>query len=83
MAVSDFDENGFLDIYVANDYFIPDFMFFNQGDGTFIEDIKSKVTHSSFFSMGCDAADINNDGFVDLAVVDMTPPDQFRNKTLM
>ncbi len=83
VAVSDFDENGFLDIYVANDYFIPDFMFFNQGDGTFIEDIESKVSHSSFFSMGCDAADINNDGLVDLAVVDMTPPDHYRNKTLM
>ena len=40
VAVSDFDENGFLDIYVANDYFIPDFMFFNQGNGTFIEDIE-------------------------------------------
>jgi len=83
VAVSDFDENGFLDIYVANDYFIPDFMFFNQGNGTFIEDIQSKVSHSSFFSMGCDAADINNDGLVDLAVVDMTPSDHYRNKTLM
>ena len=83
VAVSDFDENGFLDIYVANDYFIPDFMFFNQGNGTFIEDIQSKVSHSSFFSMGCDAADINNDGLVDLAVLDMTPSDHYRNKTLM
>ena len=45
----DINSDGFLDIYVANDYFIPDFMFFNQGDGTFIEDIESKVTHSSFF----------------------------------
>ncbi len=83
IAISDFDENGFLDIYVANDYFIPDFMFFNQGNGFFIEDIQSKVSHSSFFSMGCDAADFNNDGLVDLVVVDMTPSDHYRNKTLM
>ena len=83
VVISDFDENGFLDIYVSNDYFIPDFMFFNQGNGTFIEDIQTKVSHSSFFSMGCDAADFNNDGLVDLVVVDMTPSDHFRNKTLM
>ena len=83
LAISDFDENGFLDIYVANDYFIPDFMFFNQGNGTYKEDIQSKVSHSSFYSMGCDAADFNNDGLVDLAVVDMTPSDHYRSKTLM
>lgn len=83
ISVTDFDENGFLDIYVANDYFIPDFLFFNLGDGKFVENIKARATHTSFFSMGCDAADFNNDGLIDLAVVDMTPTDHYRSKTLM
>lgn len=83
LAVSDFDENGFLDIYIANDYFIPDFFYMNNGDGTFKDKINSKNSHISFYAMGCDAADINNDGLVDLSVVDMTPADHFRNKTLM
>ncbi len=83
LAISDFDENGQLDIYVANDYFIPDFMFFNNGDGTFSEEIASKVSHTSFFSMGCDAADFNNDQLIDLSVVDMTPADHYRGKTQM
>jgi hypothetical protein len=83
LAVSDFDENGFLDIYIANDYFMPDFFYMNNGDGTFKDKINSKNSHISFYAMGCDAADINNDGLVDLSVVDMTPADHFRNKTLM
>jgi hypothetical protein len=55
----------------------------NQGDGTFVEKLELKASHISYYSMGCDAADINNDGEIDLAVVDMTPADHFRNKTLM
>jgi len=83
VAISDFDENGFLDVYVANDYFVPDFLFFNLGGGKFIENIKARASHSSFYGMGCDAADFNNDGLVDLAIVDMTPSDHYRGKTLM
>lgn len=83
VSVSDFDENGFLDIYITNDYFIPDFLFYNLGNGTFREVIKARASHASFYGMGCDAADFNNDGLVDLSVVDMTPADHFRNKTLM
>ena len=83
VSVSDFDENGFLDLYITNDYFVPDFLFYNVGDGTFREVIKKRASHASFYSMGCDVADFNNDGLVDLSVVDMTPADHFRNKTLM
>jgi hypothetical protein len=83
VSVSDFDHNGYLDLYIANDYFIPDFFYMNQGDGTFVEKLELKASHISYYSMGCDAADINNDGEIDLAVVDMTPADHFRNKTLM
>lgn len=83
IAVNDFDENGYLDIYIANDYFIPDFMFLNNGDGTFTDQISNKLGHTSYFAMGCDAADFNNDGLTDLSVLDMTPSDHIRSKVLM
>lgn len=83
VSISDFDENGFLDIYISNDYFVPDFLFFNVGNGTFKEGIQARTAHTSFYAMGCDAADINNDGLIDISVVDMTPADHYRNKTLM
>lgn len=83
LAVNDFDENGYLDVYIANDYFVPDFMFLNNGDGTFTDKINNKLGHTSYFAMGCDAADFNNDGLTDLAVLDMTPADHVRNKVLM
>ncbi len=83
IAVNDFDQNGFLDVYIANDYFIPDFMFLNNGDGTFTDQIDKKLSHTSYYAMGCDVADFNNDGLSDLAVLDMTPADHVRNKVLM
>ena len=83
IAVNDFDQNGFLDVYIANDYFIPDFMFLNNGDGTFTDRIETKLSHTSYYAMGCDVADFNNDGLMDMAVLDMTPADHVRNKVLM
>lgn len=83
VSVSDFNEDGFLDVYVSNDYFIPDFLYMNNGDGTFTDSLPLKAAHTSFYSMGCDAADFNNDGLVDLVAVDMTPSDHYLNKTLM
>ncbi len=83
LSIRDFDEDGYLDVYVANDFFIPDFLFINNGDGTFTDQNKTYYSHSPYYSMGCDAADINNDGHTDMVVVDMTPSDHVRNKTLM
>ena len=83
IAVNDFDQDGLLDVYISNDYFVPDFMFLNNGNGTFTDKIETKLSHTSYFSMGCDAADFNNDGLTDLAVLDMTPADHVRNKVLM
>lgn len=83
LATSDFDDDGDVDVYVANDYFLPDYYYINNGDGTFTDKSKLLLAHTSFYSMGCDAADINNDGVLDLAVVDMTPEDHYRNKVLM
>lgn len=83
VSIMDFDGDGLPDIFVANDYFIPDLLYLNKGNGQFTESLAKKFQHTTFFSMGCDAADFNNDGLIDLAVLDMTPSDHYRNKTLM
>lgn len=83
LVVSDIDGDGWTDIYVANDYSVPDFMFINNGDGTFTDRIKEKTRQVPFFAMGCDIADFNNDGLVDIAVLDMATTDHVRDKTLM
>ncbi len=83
VIAADFNNDGLTDLYVSNDYFIPDFLYINQGDGTFKDQITAHTAHTSFYSMGCDAADINNDGLLDLGAVDMTPADHVRSKVLM
>ncbi len=83
LAISDLNSDGLPDIYVSNDFDVPDFMFMNMGDGTFQDRIKSTTKHITWSSMGCDIADINNDGAMDIGVVDMSPNDHIRSKTLM
>ncbi len=83
LAVSDFNGDNWPDVYVANDYTVPDFMYINQKDGTFKEQVADFTRQTSYFAMGCDAADINNDALVDIGVVDMAAEDHFRDKTLM
>jgi len=83
LITADLNEDGFTDIYVANDFFVPDFMFVNNNGKSFEDKINSRMGHTSYFSMGADAADFNNDGILDIGVVDMTPSDHVRNKTLM
>ncbi len=81
-TVSDFDNNGFLDIYVCNDYLERDFFYLNDGT-QFHESLTSSMRHTSNFSMGSDAADINHDGLMDLMVLDMVAEDNYRIKTNM
>lgn len=83
LNVTDINDDGWPDIYVANDYSVPDFMYINNGDGTFTDKIKEKTKQISFFGMGCDIADYNNDALPDIAVVDMAASDHFQGKTLM
>ena len=73
LALTDFNEDGKPDIYVANDYVTNDILYVNNGDGTFTDRIRELVNHTSFSSMGIDVADINNDGFQDFMVLDMLP----------
>ena len=83
VSASDFNNDGWVDLYVANDYDQPDFMYYNNGDGTFRNVINEKVKHISNFSMGTDTGDINNDGFMDLITLDMAAEDHYRSKTNM
>ena len=83
LVASDLDGDNDIDIYLASDFSQPDCMYLNNGDGTFTDGIKNNTGHLSFYSMGCDAADINNDGLLDISVVDMAPANNFRSKTLM
>ncbi len=80
---TDFNNDGWMDLYVANDYAEPDFMYYNKGDGTFENVINDKLKHITQLSMGSDTGDINNDGLVDLVTTDMTPDDHYRSKTNM
>ncbi|WP_054558684.1 VCBS repeat-containing protein [Croceitalea dokdonensis] len=73
VAVSDFNLDGYPDLYVGNDFHEDDYYYLNNGDGTFTESLKHFFGHSSRFSMGSDVADINNDGRPDLISLDMLP----------
>lgn len=83
VVCSDLNNDGWSDIYVANDFEIADRMFINQQDGTFRDEIQRKLKHISYSSMGTDAADLTNDGLIDIAVLDMQAADHFRAKTNM
>ncbi|HLQ58236.1 MAG TPA: VCBS repeat-containing protein, partial [Gemmatimonadales bacterium] len=73
VVVSDVNLDGCPDIYIANDFPENDFLYLNNCNGTFTESIAQATGHTSRFSMGADAADFNNDGRPDIAVVDMLP----------
>jgi hypothetical protein len=81
VIVSDVNLDGCPDIYVANDFPENDFLYLNNCDGTFTESITQATSHTSRFSMGADAADFNNDGRPDIAVVDMLPDSERILKT--
>ncbi len=83
VVVSDFNNDGWKDLYISNDFNVPDYFYINNKDGTFSEKIKETTRQTSMFGMGVDAADFNNDGLVDLIQVDMTPADHYRSKTNM
>jgi enediyne biosynthesis protein E4 len=76
IVVSDFDLDGCPDVYVANDFQENDFLYHNDCDGTFTESIARATGHTSRFSMGVDAADVNDDGRPDLIVADMLPDEE-------
>ncbi len=81
IAIGDFNNDGWDDIYVGNDFHENDYYYINNGNGTFTESGANHFKHYSRFSMGNDAADYNNDGQLDLITVDMLPQDEKVLKT--
>ncbi len=83
LAISDFNQDGWLDIYMANDYYQPDNLYINRKNGSFSDRSKVHLNQMSFFGMGLDVADLDNDGLQDIFVLDMAAKDHVRSKTLM
>lgn len=81
LAFADFNNDGWEDIYVGNDFHENDYYYLNNGNGSFTESGARHFNHYSRFSMGNDAADYNNDGQLDIVTVDMLPPDEKTLKT--
>jgi hypothetical protein len=82
VSVADVNNDGYPDIYVSNDFFERDYLYINQKDGTFKEDIQAETGHLSLASMGSDIADINNDGNLDIFTTEMLPEGDRRLKKM-
>ncbi len=76
----DYDNDGWPDLYVANDRGVPDKLYHNNRDGTFTDLISGVVPHTSFSSMGSDTGDVNNDGLIDLIVADIAPVNHIKDQ---
>ena len=82
-TVCDLNQDGYKDLYISNDFTSPDFYFFNNGNGTFTDRTKEVTGQTSFYGMGADIADYNNDGLPDVMQIDMAPEDNQRAKENM
>ncbi|MBZ5858128.1 VCBS repeat-containing protein [Flavihumibacter profundi] len=81
VAVGDVNGDRYPDIYISNDFFEKDYLYINQGNGTFKEDLENRIQHISHSSMGVDIGDINNDDHPDIFVTEMLPDNEIRLKT--
>ncbi|AXT62223.1 hypothetical protein D1816_18270 [Aquimarina sp. AD10] len=83
VTVSDLNQDGWPDLYVSNDFGTPDCLYLNNQDGTFKNAIKESTEHTSFYGMGVDIADFNNDGLMDILQMDMDAASNRRSKANM
>ena len=81
ISIADFNQDGFPDIYIGNDFHEDDYYYINNRDGTFSDQLKDYFGHTSRFSMGNDVADINHDGLPDIISLDMLPEEEVVLKT--
>lgn len=82
VTVGDVNNDNWPDLYISNDFYERDYLYINQKNGKFSEELEKYMTHLSMFSMGADMADINNDGYLDIFSTDMLPEDDRRLKQL-
>jgi len=83
ISVMDIDEDGWVDVYLSNDFLTNDIIYINNQDGTFTNKINQFFQHTTFAGMGNDIADFNNDGLLDIMVLDMIPSDNYRLKKML
>ncbi len=81
VTVGDINQDNYPDIYISNDFYERDYLYINQKNGTFKEELEQRFGHTSFASMGADMADLNNDGYQEIFATDMLPRDEVRLKT--
>ncbi len=82
ITVGDINNDNWPDLYVSNDFYERDYLYINNQDGTFSEQLEQYIGHHSMFSMGSDLADLNNDGKPEIFSTDMLPEDDYRQKTI-
>ena len=83
VMVGDVNGDHYPDIYVSNDFFERDYLYINQKNGTFKDELEERLGHNSYASMGADLGDINNDGYPEIFTTDMLPSDDYRLKTTL
>ena len=82
LGIADVNRDGWPDIYVSNDFFERDYLYLNKHDGTFEEALERSATVDSYFSMGMDMADLDNDGWPEIYTTDMLPENEYRLRTM-
>jgi enediyne biosynthesis protein E4 len=83
VTVGDINGDNYPDVFVSNDFFERDYLYINQKNGTFKDELEQRMQHNSYASMGADFGDINNDGDIEIFTTDMLPADDYRLKTTL
>lgn len=83
VTVGDVNGDAYPDVYVSNDFFERDYLYINQKNGTFKDELENRMSHNGYASMGADFGDINNDGYPEIFTTDMLPADDYRLKTTL
>lgn len=83
LNIHDFNQDGWKDIYITNDYLTTDLLYINQKNGSFKDEATTYFKHTSFSAMGNDVVDLDNDGQAEVLALDMLPNDNYRRKTML